>query len=790
MRHPEVSNQLAVEVHEAARLAGKVVELRWDFDVDEWRFLRCRPDSAANSDRTVQRLLDIAKDEWTCKEGTPALRAACSKIALLPISIRGQQQPMEMIMQPLTESGNSWGKESRGEVQKVVNKILLLLNKVGLDKFDTLSNQFLETIMGWRTRADVLREFVLVIFNKALEEKHFAAIYTQLCLSLHKKVPKFDEIVLIDGKEMTQSVSFKRILLNKCQEEFEKGLTVVDLEGKSKEELSDLLRAKKQRASGNIQFIGELYKHNMVTGRIIHTCIQRLLRDQTDMTNSTGDLEACCELLITTGKKLDVKAADRMGEYFNRLRSISSTTNLPSSIRVMCLDLIELRKNKWKVSRDDGWDDGWRDDNKTTPLSTLSRVPMFDLKLGLWAVTHVHEVLEDKNQPSQELCWNGYHNRIKQWLYDGCAVQRVLELCCGRCVDFPRWQAAMISSVLGVDIDEAAVTEGRARVEGDFDNLLDISILQGDVSAADWLESKPLQEIKRGFDVAFCHFAVHYLFRPQHRIRMFLKNAWDLLKPNARFYVTFMDGEMAERRGSFEHTSSVGGASFQLNLKEGGQADVLVSSIGRKHREPLITSTELVRAFEEAGFHCLGCTNFLAFAALLDLPFKLSANDTSVSSLFAVATFEKALPLSVQAFEQRASCIAAALAPQLKLLVSDFLPVIDLLQLAAVSQEWNEIVWGRGIGRYPLEDEDVRRIESTWPQTGRERHRREDGPSNWPPAWSILLNSEGVGKLKELDRCKASCRSPSPSPPSYYNSNFGGGSDDGEYGPYDHYQVW
>ena len=51
------------------------------------------------------------------------------------------------------------------------------------------------------------------IFDKALVETTFTAMYAQFCSELNKNLPEFEDPDSEDGKMLT----FRRILLNKCQ---------------------------------------------------------------------------------------------------------------------------------------------------------------------------------------------------------------------------------------------------------------------------------------------------------------------------------------------------------------------------------------------------------------------------------------------------------------------------------------------------------------------------------------------------------------------------------------------
>ncbi|CAM9440592.1 unnamed protein product [Phaeothamnion confervicola] len=178
-------------------------------------------------------------------------------------------------------------------------------------------------------------------------------------------------------------------LLDKCQKQFEqdniyesvvaeeKGFNWDNLgsagerEAK-KAEFEDRKLRMKRRAIGNIYFIGELYKKDMLKERVIHFCIQKLLsveeaakevgrdgsrvfklRQIPDKEVDEEDLEALCKLLTTIGIKLDKpKTAAEMTEYFSLLtRHSNNTKKISSRIRFAIKDLIECRAHKWVPRR-------------------------------------------------------------------------------------------------------------------------------------------------------------------------------------------------------------------------------------------------------------------------------------------------------------------------------------------------------------------------------------------------------------------------------------------------------
>merc|ERR550532_99682 len=95
----------------------------------------------------------------------------------------------------------------------------------------------------------------------------------------------------------SEVLTFRAILLTKCQKEFESDTIVEgDLDKRRKEletadedkkaeltlELDRATTQARRRSMGNIRFIGELYKLKMLTENIMHDCIFKLLKIRDD----------------------------------------------------------------------------------------------------------------------------------------------------------------------------------------------------------------------------------------------------------------------------------------------------------------------------------------------------------------------------------------------------------------------------------------------------------------------------------------------------------------------------
>lgn len=183
--------------------------------------------------------------------------------------------------------------------------------------------------------------------------------------------------------------SFKRSLLNKCEDEFKKqdiyvdwkkemkeyeegksGLTPAERAESEKELMFRRMKIKKQML-GNIKFIGQLYKKGLLKEKIMRYCIGSLLKLE-ELTNvksknpeykDTGDTdmdeedhEAICSMFTTIGSTIDKPpAADFMKVCFTKIKKLSlDKKNLPARSRFMYTDLLELRENNWVPRRDEG----------------------------------------------------------------------------------------------------------------------------------------------------------------------------------------------------------------------------------------------------------------------------------------------------------------------------------------------------------------------------------------------------------------------------------------------------
>eukprot|EP00794_Sanderia_malayensis_P018214 gene18214-20032_t len=234
----------------------------------------------------------------------------------------------------------------RNEV--IFRRIRGILNKLTPEKFDRMLFELLNIGIDNKT---ILKGLILLIFEKALEEPKFSSLYAQLCFRLSHEAPNFDDT-------SASTTTFRRLLLSKCQEEFQSRANASAAfdreEGPFTPELQEERTSSKRKMLGNIRFIGELGKMGILHEAILHKCIQQLLakKKKTNVADMAEDIECLCQIMNTVGKRLDTpKARNIMDQYFERMRMLSDSPEFPSRIKFMLLDTLDLRKSMWQSKR-------------------------------------------------------------------------------------------------------------------------------------------------------------------------------------------------------------------------------------------------------------------------------------------------------------------------------------------------------------------------------------------------------------------------------------------------------
>ena len=240
-------------------------------------------------------------------------------------------------------------------VQAMLKMLRGILNKVTPSKFDRLLESVQKLPIDTEDR---LSGAIQLFFEKAVDEPMFSSTYAQMCAALSSKQVTSST----DARQMT---NFRKLLLDRCQKEFEKDTAALQQVQQQEQEienagshqekkelqllLDEAIRKNRRRSLGNIRFVGELFKLKMISDRIMHRCVGQLLAQSED----EESLEALCQLLTTIGKELE-KSRQTMDGYVAKLSALIRRGNVSNRIRFMMQDVIDMRARKWKPRRDDG----------------------------------------------------------------------------------------------------------------------------------------------------------------------------------------------------------------------------------------------------------------------------------------------------------------------------------------------------------------------------------------------------------------------------------------------------
>mgnify|MGYP003365663018 CR=1 FL=1 len=296
------------------------------------------------------------------------------------------EKPKEEVA-PFVPTANRWVPKSRQKKtekkfapdgvtellteEEVISKMKSLLNKLTLEKFDTISSDILDigNLSKWETKGETLQTVIQQIFNKATDEPYWSSMYAQLCGKLVKEL----DPEITDGDQPGKSGPklILHYLVDICHTEFEKGWidklpTNEDGSPLEPEMMSDEYyeAAKaKRRGLGLVRFIGFLYRLNLLSGKMMFECFRRLMKDLTD-NPSEEVLESVIELLTTVGEQFEsdsfnvgkgtLEGSVLLDSLFGIMNNIINEDKVSSRIKFKLVDIKELREDKnWNSEKKD-----------------------------------------------------------------------------------------------------------------------------------------------------------------------------------------------------------------------------------------------------------------------------------------------------------------------------------------------------------------------------------------------------------------------------------------------------
>eukprot|EP01124_Arcella_intermedia_P001628 TRINITY_DN10884_c0_g1_i2.p1 TRINITY_DN10884_c0_g1~~TRINITY_DN10884_c0_g1_i2.p1 ORF type:complete len:644 (+),score=136.80 TRINITY_DN10884_c0_g1_i2:14-1945(+) len=232
-------------------------------------------------------------------------------------------------------------RNEKNEMDQFKSAIQSNLNKLSTLNFTKLSQKIVD-IFNTIPTFEYLKITAEAIQEKAILVQNLGFLYSDLVKILLKEPKTF--LPPHSDKE----VSLRHLLLNRCQEVFEASLST------SLQDVDEEQRGKLQRKyMGNLNFLGELFKKQIVPSQIIIGCLEMLSSrlveavSKKEISSAENCCEYFCKLYSTVGKFVDSnpKCKDKTDKLFSKVEVASQ--QLSNRFRFKMQDLSEVKKKNW-----------------------------------------------------------------------------------------------------------------------------------------------------------------------------------------------------------------------------------------------------------------------------------------------------------------------------------------------------------------------------------------------------------------------------------------------------------
>lgn len=175
-------------------------------------------------------------------------------------------------------------------------------------------------------------------------------MYAQLCRRISKEGPTLEI-------ESDSRYTFETLLIRVCQDKFinrtQYSEKIISDSANNDIDEEERRYIAKQKILGNVKFIGELYKLEILNAATLHKMLEQLLdkksRSHPSLEDRCEDMECLSQIFRTCGKQLDTeKSKNLIDQYFDIMEHKSISSKYPPRIRFLLRDIIELRKDGWK----------------------------------------------------------------------------------------------------------------------------------------------------------------------------------------------------------------------------------------------------------------------------------------------------------------------------------------------------------------------------------------------------------------------------------------------------------
>jgi len=220
----------------------------------------------------------------------------------------------------------------------VLKKYRENLNKMVESNYEVVSKELLGIEI---VNLYMMQRVIDLIYEKALIDIKYTYLYARLC-SIYENEKKLKFV------DEGNNVTFKKALIDRINKEIEKDYEEIisrindNSEYNSNDKLIKIGRIKTMKV-GNIRFLCELYKKNVIELQLVKDASGKLLDDLDD-----EKVECLCEMLKSLGRLLE-----NSGDYMTKLMlSLENYDTKDIKTKFKIMDVKDLRDNKWIVKKD------------------------------------------------------------------------------------------------------------------------------------------------------------------------------------------------------------------------------------------------------------------------------------------------------------------------------------------------------------------------------------------------------------------------------------------------------
>mmetsp|Transcript_35126 Transcript_35126/g.113740 ORF Transcript_35126/g.113740 Transcript_35126/m.113740 type:complete len:693 (-) Transcript_35126:161-2239(-) len=275
---------------------------------------------------------------WPSQQGCRPCSFLGYTVAKIPSDVHSPSFAAKASAPPVSWSSNRPSCQAAAADDKFIRTARSILNKLTIEKFDSLYEQLVNS--GIQTVSHI-KCLMHEVFEKATVQHHFIPMYADLCVRLES-----DARIMPAMASEGHPDCFKMCLLNRCQEAFE-SLLKSGSAGCDDCDDDEAKLLRKQRALGNVKFVGQLLIRGMLSSRLLLHCAQGLLCARGQCAEALESLAALLTVAAPAFDTPDWSHQPQLDSIFRQLSDLTRDKSVVTRERFLLRDVLDARAAGW-----------------------------------------------------------------------------------------------------------------------------------------------------------------------------------------------------------------------------------------------------------------------------------------------------------------------------------------------------------------------------------------------------------------------------------------------------------